>query len=229
MTAFPIAASLGEALKADAPQARTQAHAEEVAGGPVFLAEEELPLSYASPAEAEAAYPELYGGGQFETYWRDGAWRVALRFWRPAPPAPVARDVLAAATHPLGHARTPEEARVALGAPAERVSEMLPQRYITRRRLMARWGALVDQGLAEIIERESKLGVSLSYWRPAPPPGAAAPLTDLERSELALRIAAPMRSDIPQAPLDIGLFETPAPENPDIVLAEEGDGRVRGE
>jgi hypothetical protein len=50
-----------------------------------------------------------------------------------------------------------------------------------------------------------------------------------ERNELAERMAAPMRGQAPQAALDIGLFERVAPENPDIVLAEEGDGRVRGE
>ena len=229
MTAFPIAASLAEALAPDAPEARTEAHAAELAGGPVFLTAEEAPQVFETPAAAEAVFPDLYGGGRFELYWRDNAWRVALRYWRPAAPAPVARTAAAAARRPLGHARTPQEARAQLGAPAELVRETWPALYANRKRLMARWGDWIANGLAEIIEREGKLAVTISYWRPAPPPGAAAPLTPAERTELAERIAAPLRAETPQAPLDFGLFERPAPENPDIVLAEEGDGRVRGE
>lgn len=229
MTAFPIATSLAEALKPDAPAARTEEDAAQRVGAPVFLTAEEIPAAFATPAEAEAAYPDLYGGGQYELYWRDEAWRVALRFWRPAAPAPVARTLDGAMKKPLGYARTPEDARAILGQTAERVSEAAPTLYATRKSLMKRWGDRIDTGIAEIVEREGKLAVMLSYWRPAPPPGAAAPLTPAERSELAARIDAPMRSDLPQQPLDIGLFEQPAPENPDIVLAEEGDGRVRGE
>jgi hypothetical protein len=60
-------------------------------------------------------------------------------------------------------------------------------------------------------------------------PGIAAPLAPVERIELAERVAAPLRSEEPQADLDIGLFENPAPENPNVVLVtEEGDGRFRG-
>lgn len=229
MTAFPIAASLAEALKADAPRARTAEEAAERVGGAVFLAAEEAPGRFATPAAAEDAYPDLYGGGQFELYWREDSWRVALRFWRPAAPAPVGRSLDSVVKKPLGRARNPEEARAILGQPAELVSEAHPTLYASRRALMKRWGDRVDTGIAQIIEREGKLAVLISYWKPAPPPNAMAPLAPAERSELAERIGAPMRSDLPQQPMDIGLFEQPAPENPDIVLAEEGDGRVRGE
>ncbi|MGE3142449.1 MAG: hypothetical protein AB7L65_03955 [Hyphomonadaceae bacterium] len=229
MTAFPVAASLSEALQPGAPEARTEERAAALAGGPVFLAVEETPAPFATPAAAEAAFPDLYGGGRFELYWRDEAWRVALRYWRPAAPAPVARTAAGAVRRPLGHARTPQEARAQLGAPAELVREIWPQLYANRKRLLSRWGEWIAGGLAEITEREGKLAVAFSYWRPAPPPGASAPLTPAERTELAERIAAPLRAEAPQAPLDFGLFERPAPENPDIVLAEEGDGRVRGE
>ena len=61
-------------------------------------------------------------------------------------------------------------------------------------------------------------------------PGVAAPLSPAERTELAERLAAPLKPDLQQAELDIGLFEDLAPENPDVVLVtEEGDGRFRGD
>jgi hypothetical protein len=61
-------------------------------------------------------------------------------------------------------------------------------------------------------------------------PGVAAPLAPVERTELAERLAAPLHSAEPQAELDVGLFESVAPENPDVVLVtEEGDGRFRGD
>ncbi|NWG52628.1 MAG: hypothetical protein HXY28_02810 [Hydrogenophilaceae bacterium] len=229
MSRFPIGASVRDARAADAPTARTAEEAAARIGGPVFLASEELPESFAAPEAAEAAIPDLYGGGRYELLWRDNSWRVALRYWRPAPPAPVARSVEAAVKRPLGAARTPEEARAILQAPAELATETLPQRYATRARLMARWGALAAVGLAEIVEREGRFAVAVHYWRPIVSPVRAPQLAPAERHELAERIAAPLKGQAPQAPLDIGLFEQPAPENPDIVLAEEGDGRVRGE
>ncbi|MEJ0060246.1 MAG: hypothetical protein WDM79_12005 [Terricaulis sp.] len=229
MTAFPLAANLAGARSAGAPVARTEDEAARLAGGPVFLAVEELPEAFETPAAAEAHEPDLYGSGIYEALWRDGAWRIAMRYWRPAPPAPVARTAEAAARKPLGRARTPEEARAVLQAPAELAQEVLPRLYVDHKRLLARWGKLVDTGLAEIVEREGKFAVSLTFWRPMHAPGVAAPLAPAERTELALRVAAPMRVDAPQAEMDIGLFERLAPENPDIVLAEEGDGRFRGE
>lgn len=229
MTAFPIGANLTAAAAPDAPIARTQDAAEALSGGPVFFAEEEAPGAFKTPADAEAAFPELYGAGLYELYWRDNAWRVSLRYWRPVSAAPVARNVTAAARKPIGVARSATEAEALLGQPAERIAEMLPHFYQTRQRLMIRWGAYVDGGLASIIERENKFAVMLSYWRPVPPPGTAFALTPAERGELAERMAAPLIGKLPQAPMDVGLFEQVAPENPDIVLAEEGDGRFRGE
>lgn len=236
MTAFPIAARLELALDAaldperEAARARTEEEAAHSAGGPVFLAVEELPQAFETPEAAEAAAPSLYGSGLFELYWRDGAWRVALRFWRLAPPAPAGRTAELAARKPVGHARTPEEARALLGAPAELTRELLPRLYRDRRRAMTRWGELVNSGLAEIVERENKVAVALTFWRPMRAPGKEAPLSPSERSELAERAAAPLRAKSPQMELDIGLFERLAPENPDIVLvSEEGDGRFRGD
>ena len=96
-----------------------------------------------------------------------------------------------------------------LGGPAELASESLPQLYATRRRLMGRWGALVENGLAEIVEREGRLAVAILHWRPMA--ARALALAPAERHELAERIAAPMRSEAPQAPLDIGLVRTCRP------------------
>ncbi len=228
MSIFPLAANLAAARHPDAPRARTEDEATTLAGGPVFLAVEELPDQFETPAEAEQAVPELYGSGLYELVWRDG-WRVVMRYWRPAPPAPVARSGDAAVRKPLGHARTPEQARALLGAPAELVSEALPKLYVDHKQLMKRWGDLVRNGLAEIIEREGKFAIAISFWRPMHAAGIAAPLAPVERIELAERVAAPMRGPEPQQDLDIGLFEDIAPENPGVVLVtEEGDGRFRG-
>lgn len=230
MTAFPFAANLSAARAPDAPRVRTEDEATSLARGPVFLAVEELPDEFATPEAAEAAVPDLYGAGIYEMLWREGAWRVALRYWRPAPPAPVARTGQGAVHKPLGAARTPEEARVILGAPAELTQEALPKLYVNHRQLLKRHGERVRNGLAEIVEREGKFALCVTYWRPMHAPGVAAPLAPAERTELAERAAAPLRPDTPQAELDIGLFEHVAPENPDVVLVtEEGDGRFRGE
>jgi hypothetical protein len=214
MSIFPLAANLAAARQPDAPRVKTEDEATTLAGGPVFLAVEELPDQFETPAAAEAAVPDLYGTGLYELIWRDG-WRVTMRYWRPAPPAPVARTGEAAAKKPLGRARTPEEARALLGSPAELASEVLPKLYVDHKQLMKRWGEVVKNGLAEIVERERKF--------------VAAPLAPIERIELAERVAAPLKPQAPQADLDIGLFEDQAPENPNVVLVtEEGDGRFRG-
>lgn len=229
MASFPVAANLAGARTPDAPRARTEDEATTLARGPVFMAVEELPDAFETPEAAEAAVPELYGSGLFELQWREDAWRVVMRYWRPAPPAPVARTGEAAAKKPLGHARTPDEAREFLQTPAELVRETLPNLYANRMQLLKRWRALVASGLGEIVERDGKFAVEITYWRPMHAPGVAAPLAPVERSELAARLNAPLRADAPQADLDVGLFEDVAPENPGVVLVnEEGDGRFRG-
>ena len=229
MSTFPLAANMNAARAADAPRVRTEDEATTLASGPVFLAVEELPDVFDTPEAAEAAIPELYGSGIYELNWHDGAWRVSMRYWRPAPPAPVARTAEAAAKKPIGHARTPEEARLLLETPAELAREVLPNLYIDHRQLMKRWGEIVDGGLGEIVEREGKFALAVTFWRPMHAPGIAAPLAPAERTELAERMAAPLKGPAPQADLDIGLFEHVAPENPGVVLVtEEGDGRFRG-
>lgn len=229
MVTFPLAANLAAARDPAAPRARTEDEATSLAGGPVFMAVEELPQVFETPDAAEQAVPELYGSGLYELQWRDDSWRVTMRYWRPAPPAPVARNGDAAVKKPLGHARTPEEARALLETPAELAQEVLPAFYKDHKALLRRWGKLVQDGLAEIVEREGKFAVAITFWRPMHAPGIAAPLSPIERSELAERIAAPLKGAEPQADLDIGLFEDQAPENPNVLLVvEEGDGRFRG-
>lgn len=225
MNAFPIAETPREAVAPDAPSARTEDDASQRVGGPVYLATVELPEAFATIAEAEAKVGDLYGDPRFEVIWRDDAWRVVVRFWRQAPPAPVARTAALAARKPLGFARTPEEARAILGAPAERVSETLGAKgYATRARALGRATALVEHGHAEIVERQGSFYVVLTFWRPI-----ASQLAPAERAELAERAQAPMRPGVPQANMYIGMFEQLAPENASIVLVdEEGDGRTHG-
>lgn len=229
MTAYPIAPSAAEAIADDAPVARTAPTAAEKSGGLVFLASEELPGAHADIAAAEAAVPGLYGDGRFELIWRDDAWRVVIRYWRPAPPAPVARNVATAARRPIGVARTPEDAQRILDAPAELVAEPLPKLFRNVVRARAQWRDQLANGLAKLEEREGGFAIVLHYWRPVAVPGRKTSLAPAEREELAERAAAPMRGANPQADPYVGLFERLAPENPAIVLAEEGDGRTRGE
>lgn len=229
MVTFPLAANLAAARSPDAIRARTEDEATTRAGGPVFMAVEELPQAFDTPEAAEQAVPELYGSGLYELQWREDAWRVTMRYWRPAPPAPVARTGDAAARKPLGYARTPEEARALLQTPAELAQEVLAPLYKDHKQLLKRWGQFVQDGLAEIVEREGKFAVAITFWRPMHAAGIAAPLAPMERTELAERVAAPLKGPEPQADLDIGLFEDQAPENPNVVLVtEEGDGRFRG-
>ena len=226
MIQYPIADTPEEALQPGRPTARTADDAEALVGGPVYLAASELAESYATIEAADQALGgALYGDPRFETVWRGEAWRVVVRFWRPAPPAPVARTAAIAARKPLGFARTPEEARDILGAPAERVSEALgATSYATRARALGRATLLVAHGHAEIVERAGRFVVLLTYWRPI-----ASKLAPAERAEIEARAAAPLRPRVPQANMYIGMFEHLAPENAGIVLVDdEGDGRTHG-
>jgi hypothetical protein len=225
MSLFPIAETPLAALDPNAPSARTAEDAEDRAGGPVYLASVELAESFPTIAAAdERVGGALYGDSKFEAVWRDDAWRIVVRFWRPAPASPVARNAAIAARKPLGFASTPAQAQTILGAAAERVSEVLGATYATRARALGRATALVEHGHAEIVEREGRFVVMLTFWRPI-----TSTLAPAERAELDARVAAPMRAQGPQANMYIGLFERLAPENPTIVLAEEGDGRTHGE
>jgi hypothetical protein len=229
MSFFPIATGPEEAATSAAPTWRTAEDAAKRAGRPVYLASAELAGAFPDLAAAEAAWPGLYGDPRFEAVWRDGAWRVHVRFWRPAPPAPVARTPSQAARKPLGIAHTPDQANVLLGQTAELACEPLARTYRTLARARAVWRTALDSGLARLQEVDGGFQVWLSFWRPLLRPGLAAPLAPGERSELAERAAAPLRPNAAQLDPYVGLFEQLAPENPVIVLAEEGDGRTRGE
>ncbi len=226
MSAYPIADTALEALEADRPLARTAQEAARRVRRPAYLAVQELPGAYPDIAAAEAAIGDLYGQARFELTFRDKAWRVMVRFWRPAPRAPVGRTASGAARRPLGFAGSPEEAHAILGAPAERAFEPLGRPYATRARALQNLllRPLIEQGHVTIEERGGRFVPMLHFWRPI-----AAALSPAERSELAARAGAPLRSAEPQADPYIGLFEALAPENPTIILADEGDGRARGE
>lgn len=228
MSSYPIAASAREALLADRPRARTAEEAAALALGPVFLAVETAPDGYESLPALEAAAPHLYGDPACEAAFEDGAWRIVVRYWRVAPPAPVARTPEQALRRPLGAARTPEEARIVLGGPAELAAEPLPRLYRTRGMALARARPLAEVGLAEVVEREGRFALAIRFWRPLRSNGGA--LLPAERAEIAARLSQPMRGHTPQSDPYVGLFERLAPENPLIVLTdEEGDGRTRGE
>lgn len=221
MSLYPVAESAEAAAAMDAPVARTAAGAARILGIPAYLAVEPLPARFDSPAAAEAVEPRLYGDGRFSLDFVDGAWRVFVRFFRAAPPMPVARTANQAADRPMGTARTPEEAMALLGAPAERVVEPVSKIYRHFARARARYSAQLAAGQGELALREDGYSLVITYWRPI----RSTPLTPVERATMAARAAAPMRGPPGQDHPFIGLFESLAPENPAIVLAEEGDGR----
>ncbi|HWE47114.1 MAG TPA: hypothetical protein VG407_13895 [Caulobacteraceae bacterium] len=74
--------------------------------------------------------------------------------------------------------------------------------------------------------------LSVSYWRIGPQPSTSAlpPARKMRRDQSARDLGhdalealtrQPLTATAPQRPLDIGLFETRAPENPDLVLPDE--------
>lgn len=222
MTLYPIAETAKEAACADTPAVRTAGDAARRLGAPVYLAIEPLPEAFATPAEAEAATPNLYGDGRYSLDFVDGAWRVFVRFFRAAPAAPVARSASAASEKPLGFARTPDEAMAVLGAPAERVVEPATKIYRSFARARARYRDALSNGYGELVAREDGFSLLVTFWRPI----RATPITPVERAEIAARVRAPLTGPPGQDHPFIGLFESLAPENPAIVLAEEGDGRA---
>lgn len=215
MTDLAIAATAAKAWGDDCPKARTQADAAAKAGAPVTLAVEPLPDVFDSAEAAFGAAPDSYVRGA-EVIFMDGVWRVMVRFWRPLPALPVAATALAALKAPLGAARTETEAvGVALG-PVVEVREPAPWRYASRKKAMAKWAAQIEAGLADLSAAGDRFQLMVRFWQPV--------IADGKR-DLKARLAAPLRAALPQSPLDIGLFEQRAPENPEVVLAEEGDGR----
>ena len=70
---FPPGGEHRRGARRDAPRARTEDEAITLAGGPVFLAVEELPEAFETPDAAEQAVPELYGSGIL---------RIDLARWR---------------------------------------------------------------------------------------------------------------------------------------------------
>jgi len=217
MKALPVTEDATVAAQEAQRLAATQADAERLAGGVVSLAVEEAPGRYGSVAAAEAAFPGLYVDPRFELVWRDGGWRVAVRFWRPSPPAPVAHSLRAAARKPLGAVRERAEAERLLGREAELAEDAVAV-YASRARAEAARLRLANPAAGRVAQVGERHHLLLRYWRPI---AHAA----VEPADLAALAAAPLRGRRPQASPYVGLFEQLAPENPAVILAEEGDGR----
>lgn len=216
MKLLPVTDTPEAAACAAAPLAGARAEAERLIGRPVTFQMHELDGAFADLAAAEAAYPNLYLDPRFEAVFRAGAWRVAVRYWRPTPALPVGRVVREAARGGLGAAHTQEEAEALLGGEAVLEEEVLglyasPARAEAARRRL-RCAAAARVGLVQ-----GRHGVLLRFWRPRQTPVPA--------DHLQERLGAPLRPRAPQASPFVGLFEQLAPENPAVILAEEGDGR----
>lgn len=224
MTLLPIAETAEAAFSEIDRLARTREDAARRAGGPVRLTAQELPRAFVRREDAEAFVPSLYLDPRFEAVWRDGAWRVVVRFWRPEPAAPVAASPRVAARAPLGLARTQAEAERLLRRSAELVEEAVGE-YASAGRAEAARRKLSAPAAARLEARDGKYTLVLSYWRPSARHG---PLGERDRSALTERAQAPLRPRAPQATPYVGLFERLAPENPAVILAEEGDGRGEG-
>ncbi len=222
MKAFPISHDGQAALGPDVPLAATQAQAEQLSGAKIRLTSQELRSCFASPEEAEAALPGLYGDPRFELIWREGGYRVMVRFWQPIPPAPVARGVRLAAKAPLGVVLTAAEAEALLDRTAELIEAPYGS-YATEARALQAKAKLCTPLAARIEQSGERWQLLLTYWRPDPHA-----FGERDRDVLAKRAQMPLRSRAPQASPYIGLFERLASENPAIILAEEGDGRAEG-
>ncbi|MBY0448968.1 MAG: hypothetical protein K2P95_09780, partial [Hyphomonadaceae bacterium] len=196
-----------------APLAGAREEAERLIGRPVAFQMHELPGAFADLAAAEAAFPNLYLDPRFEAVFRDGAWRVGVRFWRPLQALPVGRSAREAARGGLGTARTQGEAEALLGGEAVLVEETLGL-YTSpvRAEAACRRLGLATAGRVGLVQGRHAL--LLRFWRLR---AAPAPLQE--------RLEAPLRPRAPQASPFVGLFEQLAPENPAVILAEEGDGR----
>lgn len=208
---LPITETPEAAARAVAPLAGAREEAERLIGRPVAFQMHELPGAFADLAAVEAAFPNLYFDPRFEAVFRDGAWRVAVRFWRPLQALPVGRSAREAARGGLGTARTQGEAEALLGGEAVLVEETLGL-YSSPGRAEAACRRLHLATAGRVGLVQGRHALLLRFWRMR-----VAPLQE--------RLDAPLRPRAPQASPFVGLFERLAPENPEVILAEEGDGR----
>lgn len=222
MKAFPVCEAGDDAATERAALAATLSQAEKLTGGKVRFAAHEARGRFKTPQEAEAAFPDLYGDPRFELIWRDGGYRVIVRFWQPVPAAPVARGVRLAGKAPLGVARTAQEAEALLQRTAE-LAEAPYGSYASEARALQARAKLATPLAARIDQNGERWQLLLTYWRPDPHR-----FGDKDREVITSRVQSPLRARAPQASPYVGLFERLAPENPAVVLAEEGDGRAEG-
>ncbi len=219
---FPVCDDSDAAAIENLRMAATHAQAEKLAGAKVRFVVHPASARFATPAEAEAAFPNVYGDPRFELIGQLDGYRVMVRFWQPIPPAPVARGVRLAGKAPLGVVLTAAEAEALLDRTAELIEAPYGS-YATEARALQAKAKLCTPLAARIEQSGERWQLLLTYWRPDPHA-----FGERDREVLAKRAQMPLRSRAPQASPYIGLFERLASENPAIILAEEGDGRAEG-
>jgi hypothetical protein len=224
MSIFPLAANLAAARQPDVPRVRTEDEATSMAGGPVFRQKRELPDLFETPRRPNKRCRNRMVRGS-ELIWRDG-WRVTMRYWRPALPAPLPA-LAPALKKPLGHARVRRRKRVRLlGAPAELVSEVLPKLYVDRKQLMKRWADVVKNGLGEMSRNAKQVRDVTTIGVRCMRRHCSAAGADRTHRTCRARRCTHARTN-PQADLDIGLFKTSDGKSNVVLVTEEGDGRFR--
>lgn len=219
---FPISEDSDQAAIELVRLAGTRAQAEKLAAGRVRFVAHETRARFPTQEAAEIAFPRLYEDARYELVWRNECFRVVVRFWQPIPPAPVARGVRLAGRAPLGLAHTATEAEALLDRTAELI-EAPYAAYASEARAMQAKTKLSAPGAARVEQDGARWQVLLTFWRPDPHT-----FGDRDRQVLASRAQSPLRPRAPQASPYVGLFEQLAPENPAVILAEEGDGRAEG-
>jgi hypothetical protein len=131
---------------------------------------------------------------------------------------PVFKTQSAALDAYAGRLDDEREGRRRMIAPQDRYCELKP---------------IVERGLIPFSGRHTAWRLSVAYWRTAS--GMAhrpqmeqarqarrrAEAAALDAKDLTLLAEQPLQPLYPQKALDIGLFETRLPENPDIIVADE--------
>ena len=161
---------------------------------------------------------------------------------------PIAANAEAALAAPTGRAAREREAENLVGeavafktqsAALDAYAGRLDDEREGRRRMIApqdrycELKPIVERGLIPFSGRHTAWRLSVAYWRTAS--GMAhrpqmeqarqarrrAEAAALDAKDLTLLAEQPLQPLYPQKALDIGLFETRLPENPDIIVADE--------
>ena len=140
---FPPGGEPRGGANADAPRARTEDEASRSRAGRYSSRSRNCRKHSKRRRPQKQAVPELYGSGLYELLWRDGAWRVSMRYWRPAPP----RRLRAQAKRPQKTARLRAHAGRGARVARRRQPNWFRKRFrtstSTTSRLMKRWGEIM--------------------------------------------------------------------------------------